>query len=175
MGPSGAGKDTLIRGALDVRPDLVLARRVITRPADAATEDFDAASEAEFETRRRRGDFALWWRAHGLFYGIPASIRDDVASGRCVLFNGSRNALPEIKRAFPDVGVILITVSSDHLRQRLIGRGRETADQIEARLAAAEVAPPDGAISVSNDGAVAEGVVRLLAAVDQLCVAKTGD
>ncbi len=35
VGPSGAGKDTLIRGALAARPDLRLIRRVITRPTEA--------------------------------------------------------------------------------------------------------------------------------------------
>ena len=48
VGPSGAGKDTLIRGALAARPDLHLARRVITRPADTDSEDFDSVTEADF-------------------------------------------------------------------------------------------------------------------------------
>ena len=71
VGPSGAGKDTLIQGALAARPDLRLVRRVITRPTDAGGEDFEGVTEDDFAARRRAGDFALHWQAHGLSYGIP--------------------------------------------------------------------------------------------------------
>ena len=81
VGPSGAGKDTLIAGAVAARPDLVWARRTITRPA-TGNEPSEAVSEAEFERRRAAGAFAFWWTAHGLSYGIPASIHDHLAAGR---------------------------------------------------------------------------------------------
>ena len=59
VGPSGAGKDTLLAGALAARPDLVLVRRVITRPTEAGGEDFDGVTEAVFAQRLAAGDFAL--------------------------------------------------------------------------------------------------------------------
>ncbi len=98
VGPSGAGKDTLIAGALARRPDLRLVRRVITRPAAAGGEDFDGVTEAEFTARLKRGDFALHWQAHGLRYGIPA---DQVTGPGTVVFNGSRAALPAALAALP--------------------------------------------------------------------------
>ena len=75
VGPSGAGKDSLIDG-LRARLDpsrFVFARRTITRPSGAPGEDHLACSETEFERARSRGDFLITWQAHGLHYGLPGS------------------------------------------------------------------------------------------------------
>ena len=98
VGPSGAGKDTLMDGARaalagDVR--FVFARRVITRPAEAGGEDHLPATAADFARMREQGDFALWWNAHGLSYGIPARIAAEVGQGRVVVANLSRGVLAE--------------------------------------------------------------------------------
>ena len=83
VGPSGAGKDTLIEGALAAWPGLRLARRVITRPSDAGGEDFAGVTPAAFARMQQAGLFALDWQAHGLSYAIP---RDQLAGGRRHLF-----------------------------------------------------------------------------------------
>lgn len=162
VGPSGAGKDTLIAGALAARPDLRLVRRVITRPTEAGGEDFEGVTEAEFAFRLGRGDFALHWQAHGLRYGIP---REQLTGE--VLFNGSRAALPEALRLFPDLRVILVTAPAHVLASRLATRGRETEADIRKRLDRAAFALPKGltATVVQNDTTREEGVARLLAAL----------
>ncbi|MFN3294302.1 MAG: phosphonate metabolism protein/1,5-bisphosphokinase (PRPP-forming) PhnN [Gemmobacter sp.] len=167
VGPSGAGKDTLIAGALRARPDLRLVRRVITRPAEAGGEDFDGVTEAEFAARVARGDFALHWRAHGLAYGIP---RDQVAGPGDVLFNGSRAALPEARRVFPGLRVIVVTAPDAVLAERLAARGRESAAEIGRRLARAAFVLPPGieATTVVNDGTPEAGVAALLAAIQPM-------
>jgi phosphonate metabolism protein PhnN/1,5-bisphosphokinase (PRPP-forming) len=164
VGPSGAGKDTLIAGALRARPGLRLVRRVITRPTEAGGEDFDGVTEAEFAARLARGDFALHWQAHGLRYGIP---RDQVAGPGVVVFNGSRAALPAAQAAFPDLRVIVVTAPDAVLAARLAARGREAEADIRARLARAAFALPDGieAITVMNDSTPDQGIARLLAAL----------
>ncbi|MFN4129911.1 MAG: phosphonate metabolism protein/1,5-bisphosphokinase (PRPP-forming) PhnN [Paracoccaceae bacterium] len=164
VGPSGAGKDTLIRGALERRPDLRLIRRVITRPTEAGGEDFEGVSDAEFVLRRDRGDFALHWDAHGLCYGIP---KVQIEGPGDVMFNGSRAALPLAMRAFPDLRVILVTAPDAVLATRLAARGREDASDIRARLARATFSVPEGisAETVINDGLVETGIARLLAAL----------
>ncbi|MEM0945277.1 MAG: hypothetical protein AAGI70_15175, partial [Pseudomonadota bacterium] len=63
VGPSGAGKDTLLEGARAARPDLVLARRAITRPGSAGGECHDGLSPSEFERRRAAGGFSIHWQA----------------------------------------------------------------------------------------------------------------
>ncbi len=164
VGPSGAGKDTLIAGALRARPDLHLVRRVITRPVVAGGEDFEGVTEAEFGRRKSEGAFALDWRAHGLSYGIPQT--ELIGSGE-VIFNGSRLALPVARAAFPDLRVILVTAPDAVLATRLAARGRETAADIEGRLARAGYLLPDGisATTIMNDSSVEDGVAALLAAL----------
>lgn len=164
VGPSGAGKDTLIAGALAQRPDLRLVRRAITRPTGAGGEDFDGVTEAEFARRKAKGDFALDWQAHGLSYGIP---KDQVLPPGDVIFNGSRAALPEAARVFPDLRVILVTAPDALLAARLAARGREAGADITQRLNRAAFTIPAGitAKTVVNDGALETGVTRLLAAL----------
>ena len=164
VGPSGAGKDTLLAGALRARPDLRLAGRVITRPSDAGGEDFEGVTDAAFAARKARGDFALDWQAHGLRYGIPAS---QVFGTGDVIFNGSRAALPAARVRFPDLRVILVTAPDAVLAARLAARGRETAAAIGDRLTRAGFRLPDGVMAtiVLNDATPEVGIARLLAAL----------
>ena len=163
VGPSGAGKDTLIAGSLRGRPDLRLARRVITRPTDAGGEDFEGVTPAEFASRKARGEFALDWQAHGLRYDISY----DQLQGGDVIFNGSRAALPAAQALFPDLRVILVTASAPVLAARLAARGRESEADIRERLERASFDLPPGtrATVVMNDGTVEDGVAGLLAAL----------
>ncbi len=112
VGPSGAGKDTLIEAARTARPDLLIVRRVITRPEAMGGEDFQGVTEAEFAKRKARGEFALDWRAHGLRYGLPALQLAERLAGRDVLFNGSRAALEAAAVIFPDLVVIRVTAQT---------------------------------------------------------------
>lgn len=169
VAPSGAGKDTLLSAAQRARPDLVFSRRVITRPETADGEQHEGVDQAEFDERQRAGKFAIWWRAHGLSYGVPSTINDQLAEGQVVIFNGSRSALSDTRADYPDLATVLITAPTEMLRGRLVRRGRERPDQIEARLAAADMPAPKDAIIVTNDGTVTDGVARLLAAIDEIC------
>lgn len=164
VGPSGAGKDTLIRGALAARPDLRLVRRVITRRTEAGGEDFDGVTPEDFAIRKARGDFVMAWEAHGLSYGIP---KDQVTGAGDVIFNGSRAALPEAARVLPGLRVILVTAPAIVLAARLAARRRETADDIRARLSRAAFEMPEGIPfqTVINDASPEIGTTRLLAAL----------
>lgn len=100
VGPSGAGNDTVLGLAERVlRNDkrFRFVRRVITRPAGADGEDHEAVSEAQFAGR----SFALQWRAHGLSYGIPTDIANDLAAGTVVVANVSRGSSPRPHPASP--------------------------------------------------------------------------
>lgn len=144
VGPSGAGKDTLIRAALNCRPDLGAVQRVISRPLSAGTEDFDSVSDPEFSRRKVAGDFILDWQAHGLQYGIPATVRHDLKAGRHMFANLSRGAIAEARRLFDPMLVLVVTAPADVLARRLAERGRESADDIAERLRRAAFAAPEG-------------------------------
>lgn len=169
VGPSGVGKDSLLRGvcqAMAASHGAVLARRVITRPADPALEDHDSLDEAGFAAAKARGDFCLSWDAHGLSYGIPKELVDVVDAGALVLANLSRGVLDEGRKSFPHFLVLSITAEPHVRAERLAGRGRESGADIEARLARAIVQEPSGGdvIPVTNNG-------TLDVAVDSACQA----
>ncbi|MEM7671417.1 MAG: phosphonate metabolism protein/1,5-bisphosphokinase (PRPP-forming) PhnN, partial [Pseudomonadota bacterium] len=163
VGPSGAGKDTLIDGACATREDLRPVRRAITRPVDAGGEAHEALTQDAFARRLEQGAFAIHWDAHGLSYGIPAEIDDWLASGATVLFNGSRAALPAARARYSGLEIILVTAPPDVLARRLATRGRETETDISERLVRKAYPIPDDTHVVVNDGSIDEGVARLLA------------
>ena len=171
VGPSGAGKDTLMNGArliLGREPGIRFVRRVITRPADLGGEQHDAISEQVFEARSKAGEFALTWRAHGLRYGIPADIAIDLAQNATVVANVSRALVSEAARRFP-VAVIDIAAPADTLARRLAARGREDAVDVARRLSRAiELPLPVDRERIVNDGTVEQGVRKLVGAIQRV-------
>lgn len=167
VGPSGAGKDTLIAALVGAEPSLHPVRRVITRPETAGGEDYDGVSVDEFAARRAAGAFAIWWQAHGLFYGIPADVADRIEQGHSAIANFSRSALIEAKRIFPSMITLYVTSPPEILAGRLAARGRETKKEIDERLERATYPLPVGveAIEIANDGPPEATVARALAAL----------
>jgi ribose 1,5-bisphosphokinase len=91
--------------------------------------------------------------------------------GDWVLVNGSRAYLPQALQQFPELVAVHITASPGVLRQRLAARGRETAQQIEARVQRAvsfQPPPHTAAIEVRNDNALDDAGRALLHALQQL-------
>lgn len=164
VGPSGAGKDTVLNAALLRCPDVCRLQRVITRRSDAGGEDIEGVSAIEFETLLDQGAFALHWTAHGTSYGIPKRLDDLLAAGQSVVFNGSRAAMPEIITKYPDVQVLSITVDPAILRQRLCERGRETPTEIAARLARANLdfTSPAHVIEIKNSDLLDTAVQQMV-------------
>lgn len=178
VGPSGAGKDSLIniaRAHYADDPRVRFVRRVITRPADGATEDHVPATVDAFEVQKSQGRFAVFWGAHGLFYGIPSGTRGELEAGRVLIANGSRAAIGAFVSAYPNVAVVEVTARPDIIAGRLAARGRESAQEIEKRLArdAGEWHPACPHIRIDNSGALDEASSALIAAIDSL-VTKTG-
>lgn len=167
VGPSGAGKDTLIslaRDALAADAAFVFARRVVTRQATAA-EDHDSASEEAFAVTAAAGDFAFWWRAHGLGYGVPAGIDAEIAIGRTVIVNVSRAVIPALRARYANVTVVLVTAPPEILAARLAARSRGSDGEITGRLqrAAADAAALVPEVVIENVGAPQDGAARLIA------------
>jgi ribose 1,5-bisphosphokinase len=136
VGPSGAGKDTLLRLAQAACADdheIVFPRRVVTR-ASSADEDNIAVSPDEFARARDHGDFAVHWDAHGHSYALPLQINDDIRAGRAVVVNVSRTVISALRRAYANVVVVAITAPPDVLAQRLAARARNSDGNIADRL-----------------------------------------
>ena len=162
VGPSGAGKDTLLNAARDAFRDdsrIHFVRRVITRPADPAGENHESVTEAEFATR----NFALSWSAHGLHYGFAA-----VDTAPVVVANVSRGVIAAAAAQYP-VRVIEVTAPPEVLAARLAARGRESAADVARRLGRTAAIPQGVAVeTVWNDATLAVGAERFVAALHRV-------
>jgi ribose 1,5-bisphosphokinase len=160
VGPSGVGKDSLIdfaRERLASSDRVVFVRRVVTRPADGGSEDHESMDEADFLAAEAAGAFALSWTAHGLHYGLPIALEDDLAAGRLVVANLSRRVIPALLARHPDAVVVSVTATRDVLARRLAARGRETPASIRARLdREIDNGLPRDAVRIDNSGDLAE-------------------
>jgi ribose 1,5-bisphosphokinase len=166
VGPSGAGKDTLLglaRAACADDPGIVFARRVVTREASSA-EDNEQMSLDAFCEARAQGAFSVHWEAHGHAYGLPRSIDDDIRSGRTVVANVSRTVILALRRTYANVTVVSITAPADVLAQRLAMRSRGSDGNIAQRLArTVEDSKPDATIvNVSSAEYHARQLLRII-------------
>ena len=168
MGASGAGKDSLLDALRhDLPPNLMVAHRYITRPANAGSENHIALSQHEFSQRAERGLFALEWQAHGCHYAVGIEIDHWMQLGCHVVMNGSRAHLEKARQRYGQrLLPVCLQVSDDVLASRLSQRGREDAAQIACRLQRAREyasALPAGCHLLNNDGALQETLQHLLA------------
>lgn len=171
IGPSGAGKDSVLlglRAAWSAAAAAHWARRTITRPAtvDAAAEQHEAVDVPTFEALRRSAAFAMHWQANGLSYGIRHAELAPLHAGRWVFVNGSRAWLPQLLQDWPQSTVVHIGAATEVLAQRLAQRGRETAQDIAARLERqVPLELPPGSIRIENNGALQDAVLALQSAL----------
>lgn len=149
----------------DASPGLGVVRRVITRPPEPDGEDHVTVSEREFRTLAAQGTFLLHWSAHGLSYGIPSNVTADLARGRDLLVNLSRSVLRQAAEAVARFEVVALEATPQVLAARLAGRGRETAEDIAARLSRiADPLPEDlRTHRVDNSGALSDTVADIRA------------
>jgi ribose 1,5-bisphosphokinase len=165
VGPSGAGKDTLLGLAQAACADdgnIVFPRRVVTREA-SAFEDNEQVSLELFRLTQARGEFAVYWEAHGHCYGLPRSIDRDVALGRTVVANVSRGVVDALRRAYSDVTVVSVTAPPEVLAARLTARARNSDGQLADRLRRAVdgiAAGPD--VTINNVGSVEDHARELV-------------
>ncbi|KQV31963.1 ribose-phosphate pyrophosphokinase [Rhizobium sp. Root1203] len=167
VGPSGAGKDTLMALAarhFQGRPDVHFVRRVITRHGDAGGEHHLAVSPQGFASMEQAGSFSVWWEAHGLKYGIPSEVSVSLAAGNLVIANGSRSALHRFQAVFPRLKVVNVTARAEVLATRLEARGRETHEDIMARLARGPltVRGDYDVVDLDNSDSLEEGERRIV-------------
>lgn len=133
VGPSGVGKDSLIRALVAADIAMVWMRRVVTRPADP-TEPFVPVDGTTFDAMEAKQAFALSWRAHGLRYGIPQAEVAALGPGQTGLVNLSRGVLGDAAKVLPRLSVLSVTAPAEVLARRLSDRGRESAGAVAARL-----------------------------------------
>ena len=136
VGPSGAGKDTLIaraRAACRDDASVVFPARVVTRPP-SIFEDNEFMPPSAFEQAAANGAFAFWWSAHGHMYGIPLAVDFDIEAGRTVVCNVSRTVVGAARERYANVVTVLVTAPREVLGSRLAARDRTSDGRVADRM-----------------------------------------
>lgn len=156
VGSSGVGKDSVMSYARErLESDVVIVRRVVTRDADGGSEDHDSMTLDQFVAAETEGRFALSWEAHGLRYGLPVELEDDLHTGRVVIANLSRAVVPKLMLRYPSAVVVEISADPHVIADRLAGRGREDANEIQRRMdRSVGVRLPASTVRIDNSGAL---------------------
>jgi ribose 1,5-bisphosphokinase len=167
VGPSGAGKDTLLnlaRGACADNSSIVFPRRLVTRAASAVEDNVQLDEEA-FERLLAEGALSVHWGAHGHRYALPRNVEDEVRAGHTVVANVSRTVVDPLRQTYVDVVVVAITAPPEVLAERLALRKRGSDGAIELRLARSvdDTVAPD--ITIVNVGDPATHADRLVQAI----------
>ena len=169
VGPSGVGKDSLIafaRDRLEASGRVVFVKRVVTREAHGGSEDHDSMDVEAFAEAEAAGQFALNWDAHGLRYGLPIALENELAAGKAVVANLSRAVIPALMQRYPETVVVSVIAEREVIAQRLANRGRETSESIQRRLdRSVGDRMPTSTIRLDNSGALdvaGDQFVRLL-------------
>ena len=149
-GPSGAGKDTLIRDALGAIPQLALIASATTRePREGEVDGKDHVflSREEFERWIEEDRLLEWAEYSGNLYGTPKhSVEELLDEGRSVILRIELQGARQIKRRRPDAVMVFVRAPSlEETRRRLESRATETSESVESRMATAirEVAARD--------------------------------
>lgn len=142
-GPSGVGKGTLIKLLLERIPELELSVSATTRQPRPGEQDgvhYHFLDEAEFERRIAGGAFVEHAGYSERRYGtLKEELERRTAAGHPVVLEIELQGARQVREVMPEAEQIFIMPPSpESLRTRLVGRGTDTADQIEKRLKVAE-------------------------------------
>ncbi|MEX0993637.1 MAG: guanylate kinase [Solirubrobacterales bacterium] len=138
-GPSGVGKGTLIGRLLGREPQLELSVSATTReprPGETAGVDYHFMDESEFRTHVAAGELVEHARYSGNLYGtLRSEVEPRIERGAGVVLEIEVQGARQVRERMPEaVQIFIAPPSPESLRERLEGRGTDTAEQIEQRL-----------------------------------------
>jgi guanylate kinase len=159
-GPSGVGKGTLIERLLEAIPELELSISATTRQprsGEVDGRDYHFLSPEEFGRRLEAGEFLEHASYSGNYYGtLRSEVEDRIARCNSVVLEIEVQGARQVRDALGDDAILIFIAPPDEsaLRDRLEGRGTDSAEAIEQRLRTAEVelaARSEFALEVVND------------------------
>jgi ribose 1,5-bisphosphokinase len=164
-GPSGAGKDSVMAWAaqhLAHQPDIVFSRRLITRPLQTGS-DHEPITPQQYANLHATHGLAWHWAAHGFHYGIRAQYGQEVAAGRVVVVNGSREHANGLDAPSSAVHVVHISADPGQIEQRLVKRGRDAPHEVQQRQARnAQFPNQKASLTIVNQGTLAHAGEQLI-------------
>jgi guanylate kinase len=137
------GKGTLIRGLRESVPELELTVSATTReprPGESDGVDYHFLTPEQFETRVANGDFLEYADYAGHRYGtLRREVDQRLERGTPVVLEIELQGARQVRRAMPEAAAVFIAPpSSEALEARLVGRGTDSAEQVQARLETAK-------------------------------------
>lgn len=175
-GPSGVGKGTVVAEVRRLFPHVWVSISCTTRRPRSGEADgvqYHFLSDAEFDDLIASDRLLEYASFAGHRYGTPRKpVEQHLAAGRPTLLEIELQGARQIRQRMPEARfVFLAPPSVRELRDRLVGRGTEATEVVEARLAQAEVeleAHDEFDVVVVNDDVerAAAEVVSLISAVD---------
>ncbi len=138
-GPSGSGKDTILKGVFKKWPDIYFSISSITRPmrtGEVEGDKYHFISQKEFEDLLKN-DMMLEHNVFlGNYYGTPKKpIVDAVNSGKDAIIEVDVNGAAQIRKKMPEcVSVFIMPPSLEVLKDRLTKRGTESDELIDKRI-----------------------------------------
>ena len=137
--PSGTGKTTLCRRLVEEIEGIAFSVSFTTRlkrEGEKEGEDYHFVERADFERRRRKGDFVEWASVGGQLYGTSIeSVRDAIGQGRDILLDIDTQGAESIHRMVSDaILIFLLPPGKEALRSRLLQRGTENEQELGNRL-----------------------------------------
>ena len=138
-GFSGAGKGTLMKELLKRYDNYALSVSATTRQpreGEKAGEDYFFVSREYFQQMIEDGRLVEYAQYVNHYYGTPRDyVEKKMAEGKDVILEIEIQGALKVKKRFPDALLIFVTPpSAGELRRRLVGRGTETIEVINARL-----------------------------------------
>lgn len=142
--PSGAGKSTIVRHLLSKFNFLefsISATSRAPRGAEVDGKDYYFFSTEEFENKIKKGDFVEFEEVYaGSYYGTLASeVQRIWAKGNIIIFDIDVKGGVNLKHLYGEnaLAVFIQPPSVKELRNRLVGRGTDSPEAIERRVAKA--------------------------------------
>ncbi|MBK9161748.1 MAG: guanylate kinase [Nitrosomonadales bacterium] len=140
--PSGAGKTSLVQALLNINPQIDLSVSYTTRsprPGEQDGRDYHFIGRETFLDMAKRGEFLESAEVYGNLYGTSQTwIAQVNAKDRDVLLEIDWQGAAQVRRLFPGcISIFILPPSMQALEQRLHGRGKDSAEIIAKRLAAA--------------------------------------
>jgi len=141
-GPSGAGKGTICKALLNKNDQIKLSVSATTRKprtGEVHGVNYFFLEKEEFTTMIENGEFLEYAQIYDNFYGTPkAAIIECLEKGQDVILEIEMQGAKQIKEVYPEgVFIFVLPPSLEELKSRIVGRGTETAEEIEKRFSCA--------------------------------------
>ena len=141
-GPSGAGKGTICKSILDQNDHIKLSVSATTRKprtGEVHGVNYFFLEKGEFKTMIEEGEFLEYAQIYDNFYGTPkAAIMETLEKGQDVILEIEMQGARQVKEVYPEgIFIFVLPPSLQELKNRIVGRGTETAEEIEKRFSCA--------------------------------------